>query len=150
MKIWVDADACPKVIRDILYRAAERARIELVLVANQLLAVPRSAFISSRTVAQGLDAADQAIVDWASPGDLAVTADIPLATKLVEKGVLAINPRGELYSAENVRQLLSMRNFMDELRGSGVQTGGLATFHARDRQAFANQLDRLLARRPPT
>lgn len=147
MKIWVDADACPKVIKDILYRAAERTRVPLVLVANQPLSVPRSAFISSRTVAQGLDAADQAIVDWADAGELAVTADIPLAAKLVDKGVLAINPRGELYSAENVRQLLSMRNFMDELRGTGVQTGGPAAFHPRDRQAFANQLDRLLAQR---
>ena len=149
MKIWVDADACPKVIKEILYRAAERVRVPLILVANQPLAVPRSEFISSRSVAQGLDAADQAIVDWADPGDLAVTADIPLAARLVEKNVLAINPRGELYSRENVRQLLSMRDFMDELRGSGVQTGGPAAFHARDRQAFANQLDRLLARRTP-
>lgn len=149
MKIWVDADACPNVIKDILYRAAERTRTELVLVANRPLAVPRSILISARTVAQGLDAADQAIVDGASPGDLAITADIPLAAKLVDKGVLAINPRGELYSTENIRSLLSMRNFMDELRGSGVQTGGPAAFGVRERQAFANQLDRLLARRPP-
>jgi uncharacterized protein YaiI (UPF0178 family) len=149
MKIWVDADACPKVIKEILYRAAERVQLPLILVANQALAVPRSPFISSRSVAQGLDAADQAIVDWAEPGDIAVTADIPLAARLVDKDVLAINPRGELYSRENVRQQLSMRDFMDELRGSGVQTGGPAAFHARDRQAFANQLDRLLARRTP-
>ncbi len=147
MKIWVDADACPKVIKEILYRAAERTRIELILVANQLLSVPRSPVISSRAVAQGFDVADQAIVDWSSPGDIAVTADIPLAAKLVEKSVIAINPRGELYSAENIRQQLSMRNFMDELRGSGVQTGGPDTFNQRDRQAFANQLDRLLAQR---
>jgi uncharacterized protein YaiI (UPF0178 family) len=149
MKIWVDADACPNVIKDILYRAAERTRTELVLVANQPLAIPRSTLVSRRTVAQGLDAADDAIVEWASPGDLAVTADIPLAAKLVDKGVLAINPRGELYSAENIRQQLSMRNFMDELRGSGVQTGGPNAFGPRDRQAFANQLDRLLAQRIP-
>ncbi|MEP7041440.1 MAG: YaiI/YqxD family protein [Dokdonella sp.] len=149
MKIWVDADACPKVIKEILYRAAERTRIELILVANQPLAVPRSAFISSRAVAQGFDVADDAIVDWASPGDLAVTADIPLAAKLVDKGVLALNPRGELYSAENIRQQLSMRNFLDELRGSGVQTGGPDAFNQRDRQAFANQLDRLLVQRNP-
>lgn len=146
MKIWVDADACPKVIKEILYRAAERARIALILVANQALAVPRSPFISSRTVAQGFDVADQAITDWAEPGDLVVTADIPLAAAVVEKGVSAINPRGELYTRENVRQQLSMRDFMAELRGSGVDTGGPASFNQRDRQAFANQLDRLLAR----
>ncbi|HEY0231974.1 MAG TPA: YaiI/YqxD family protein [Dokdonella sp.] len=150
MRIWVDADACPNVIKDILYRAAERTQTELVLVANQALTVPRSTLISSRTVAQDLDAADDAIVEWAVAGDLAVTADIPLAAKLVDKGVLAINPRGELYSAENIRQQLSMRNFMDELRGTGVQTGGPGAFNQRDRQAFANQLDRLLAQRSPT
>lgn len=146
MKIWVDADACPKVIKEILYRAAERARIALILVANQTLAVPRSPFISSRTVAQGFDVADQAITDWAEPGDLVVTADIPLAAAVVEKGVSAINPRGELYTRDNVRQQLSMRDFMAELRGSGVDTGGPASFNQRDRQAFANQLDRILAR----
>ena len=145
MKIWVDADACPNVIKDILYRAAERARIELILVANQTLAVPRSMFISSRTVAQGFDVADQAITDWAEPGDLVVTADIPLAAAVVEKDVIAINPRGELYTRENVRQQLSMRDFMADLRGAGVQTGGPPAFNQRDRQAFANQLDRLLA-----
>lgn len=147
MKIWVDADACPKAIKEILYRVAERVRIELILVANQALAVPRSAFISSRAVAQGIDVADKAIVEWATPGDVAVTADIPLAAALVDKGVHAINPRGELYSPENIRQQLSMRNFMDELRNTGVDTGGPAAFNQRDRQAFANQLDRLLAHR---
>jgi uncharacterized protein YaiI (UPF0178 family) len=146
MKIWVDADACPKVIKEILYRAAERARIALILVANQTLAVPRSLYISSRTVAQGFDVADQAITDWSEPGDLVVTADIPLAAAVVEKGVTAINPRGELYTRENVRQQLSMRDFMADLRGSGVDTGGPASFNQRDRQAFANQLDRILAR----
>jgi uncharacterized protein YaiI (UPF0178 family) len=145
LKIWVDADACPKPVKEILYRAAERTRIPLVLVANRALAIPRSNVISARTVDQGFDVADKAIVEWAEAGDLAVTADIPLAAALVEKGVLAINPRGELYSAENIRQQLSMRNFMDELRGSGVQTGGPAAFGAREKQAFANQLDRLLA-----
>ena len=146
MRIWVDADACPKVIKEILYRAAERARIALILVANQTLVVPRSLFISSRTVAQGFDVADQAITGWAEPGDLVVTADVPLAAAVVEKGVTAINPRGELYTSENVRQQLSMRDFMAELRGSGVDTGGPASFNQRDRQAFANQLDRILAR----
>jgi uncharacterized protein YaiI (UPF0178 family) len=146
MRIWVDADACPKVIKEILYRAAERARVELILVANQTLAVPRSTFISSRTVAQGFDVADLAITGWAEPGDLVVTADIPLAAAVVEKGVTAINPRGELYTRENVRQQLSVRDFMADLRGAGVDTGGPGAFGQRDRQAFANQLDRLLAR----
>ena len=145
MKIWVDADACPKVIREILYRAAERTSTPLVLVANQPLAVPASTFISSRTVGQGIDVADSAIIGWAEPGDLVVTADIPLAAALVDKGVTGINPRGELYSTENVHQQLSMRNFMDALRGAGVQTGGPPAFDQRAARAFANQLDRLLA-----
>ena len=146
MKIWVDADACPKPVREILYRAAGRARIELILVANRFLTVPHSPFIHSRTVAQGFDVADQAIIDWAAAGDLVVTADIPLAAAVVDKGATAINPRGELYTAENVREQLSTRDFMAELRGAGIQTGGSAAFDQRDRQAFANQLDRLLAR----
>jgi uncharacterized protein YaiI (UPF0178 family) len=146
MKIWVDADACPKPVKEILYRAAERTRTELVLVANQALAVPPSPLISSRTVAAGLDAADKAIIDWAVAGDLVVTADIPLAAAVVANDVIAINPRGELYTAENVRQQLSMRDFMDSLRGAGVHTGGPPAYDQRDRQAFANQLDRLLAR----
>jgi len=145
MKIWVDADACPKPVKEILYRVAERTHIELVLVANQALTVPRSALISNRTVAAGLDAADKAIIGWAVAGDLVVTADIPLAAAVVANGVTAINPRGELYTAENVRQQLSMRDFLDSLRGAGVQTGGPPAYDQRDRQAFANQLDRLLA-----
>ena len=145
MKIWVDADACPKPVKDILYRAAERTRIELILVANRALAVPRSAFIRSRTVMPGIDAADQAIVEWAESGDLLITADIPLAAAAVAKGVTAIDPRGTLYTAENVRQQLSLRDFMTELRGAGVDTGGHSAFGARERQAFAGQLDRLLA-----
>ena len=145
MKIWVDADACPKPVKEILYRASERTGTTLVLVANQPLAVPRSALISCRTVAAGLDAADNAIIGWAVAGDLVVTADIPLAAAVVASGVIAINPRGELYTADNVRQQLSMRDFMDSLRGAGVQTGGPPAYDQRDRQAFANQLDRLLA-----
>lgn len=145
MKIWVDADACPKPVKEILYRAAERTRIELILVANRTLAVPRSAFIRSRTVMPGIDAADQAIVEWAEAGDLLITADIPLAAAAVAKGVTAIDPRGTLYTAENVRQQLSLRDFMTELRGAGVDTGGHSAFGARERQAFAGQLDRLLA-----
>lgn len=149
MKIWVDADACPRVIKDILYRVAQRRGIELVLVANQLLTVPRSPLIRSVVVPQGIDVADQSITAWSTPGDLVITADIPLAAAVVEKGVQAINPRGELYTADNVRQHLSMRNFMDSLRGAGVQTGGPEAFGQRDRQAFANQLDRLLTRLQP-
>lgn len=146
MKIWVDADACPRAVKDILYRAAERLRIELVLVANQPIAVPRSALISRRTVERTLDAADRAIAGWAEPGDLVVTHDIPLAADLVAKGITALNPRGALYTIENVRQQLSMRDFMDSLRGAGVDTGGPSAYDARDARAFANQLDRLLAR----
>ncbi|WP_300619899.1 YaiI/YqxD family protein [Dokdonella sp.] len=147
MKLWVDADACPKVVKEILYRAAERERVELILVANRPLAVPRSLFIRSRTVEAGLDVADRAILGWIEPGDLVVTADVPLAAEVVERGATALHPRGELYTAENVRQQLSLRDFMTHLRGAGVQTGGPPSFDQRDRQAFANQLDRLLAQR---
>lgn len=150
MKIWVDADACPRPIKEILYRVAQTRKLELILVANQMLAVPRSPWIRSLVVAQGFDVADRTIVERAVPGDLVITADIPLAAAAVEKGVLALNPRGELYTADNVRQYLSMRNFMDQLRGSGVQTGGPEALHARDHAAFANQLDRLLARQRRT
>ncbi len=147
MKLWVDADACPKVIKDILFRAAERERVELTLVANRPLAVPRSPFIRSRTVEAGFDVADNAILDWIKAGDLVITADIPLAAGVVERGAVALHPRGELYTAENVRQQLSLRDFMTDLRGAGVQTGGPPALDQRDRQAFANQLDRLLAQR---
>lgn len=146
--LWVDADACPRVIKDILFRAATRTGIQLRLVANQALATPRLPNIRSITVPSGLDVADSTIVARSRPGDLAVTADIPLAAELVAKGVTAINPRGELYTKESVRQALSMRDFMDSLRGAGVQTGGPSSFHPRDRQAFANQLDRWLAQLP--
>ncbi|AXQ27715.1 YaiI/YqxD family protein [Solimonas sp. K1W22B-7] len=148
MNIWVDADACPKVIKEILFRAALRKQLDLVLVANQPLAVPSQPGVRSVTVPHGFDVADKAIVEWLQPGDLVITADIPLAANAVEKGAQAINPRGELYTRENVRQALSVRNFMDELRGSGVQTGGPPALGLRDRQAFAAQLDRLLARVP--
>ncbi|KFL36810.1 YaiI/YqxD family protein [Arenimonas donghaensis] len=149
MNIWVDADACPNVIKDILFRAAERARIPVTLVANSWVRTPPSRFITSMQVSGGLDVADSEIVERCAPGDLVVTADIPLAALVLEKGALALNPRGELYTADTIAQRLTMRNFMDELRGSGVNTGGPAGFHARDRQAFGNALDRWLARRPP-
>ena len=144
-KIWVDADACPKVIKDILFRAAERTAVSLTLVANQPLQVPGSRYIRAVQVAAGFDVADNYIVQQAQAGDLVITADIPLAAEVIARGCLALNPRGELYSEENIRQRLNMRDFMDTLRGSGVHTGGPASFSHADRQAFANQLDRLLA-----
>lgn len=148
MKIWVDADACPKVIKEILFRAAQRKALELVLVANAPLAVPRLPYIRSVVVPRGFDVADQQITEWAQPGDLVVTADIPLAAAVVDKGVVAINPRGQLYDRDNIRQQLSLRNFMADLRGAGVETGGPPAFHARDQQAFANQLEKQLLRVP--
>ena len=146
MHIWVDADACPGVIKEILFRAAERAEIHTTLVANAPLRIPRSQWIRTLQVPRGFDVADNHIVSAVEPGDLVITADIPLAAAVVEKNASALNPRGELYSKENVRELLDMRNFMDTLRGSGVETGGPRAFSHSDRQAFANQLDRLLAR----
>ncbi len=143
-QIWVDADACPKVIKEILYRAADRVGVRLVLVANQPLQVPGSRYISSVQVAQGFDVADNYIVQQAEAGDLIITADIPLADEVVAKGCLALNPRGELYTKENIRQRLNMRDFMDTLRGSGIDTGGPPALSKSDRMAFANQLDRLL------
>ncbi|HFD81148.1 MAG TPA: YaiI/YqxD family protein [Gammaproteobacteria bacterium] len=148
MNLWVDADACPRVIRDILFRAAERKGIPLILVANQSLQVPRSRYIRAVRVAPGFDVADNYIVRQLQAGDLVITADIPLAAEVVAGGGLALSPRGELYTEDNVRQRLNMRDFMDTLRGSGVHTGGPATLNQADRQTFANQLDRLLSRVP--
>ena len=145
-QIWVDADACPKVIKEILFRAADRVGVPLVLVANQPLQVPGSPHIRSIRVAAGFDVADNHIAQQAKPGDLVITADIPLAAEVIAKGCLALNPRGELYSEDNIRQRLNMRDFMDTLRSSGVDTGGPASLSQSDRRAFANQLDRLLAR----
>lgn len=148
-RIWVDADACPNVIKDILFRAAERARLPVTLVANQWIRTPPSRYIQSIQVGAGIDVADSEIVRRVGPLDLVVTADIPLAALVLEKGALALNPRGELYTADTIAQRLSMRNFMDELRGAGINTGGPPILHVRDRQAFANQLDRWIARRSP-
>ena len=145
-QIWVDADACPKVIKEILYRAADRVGMPLTLVANQPLQVPGSRYIRSIQVAAGFDVADNHIVQQAEAGDLVITADIPLAAEVVAKGCLALNPRGDLYTEDNIRQRLNMRDFMDTLRSSGVDTGGPAALSQADRQAFANQLDRLLAK----
>ena len=147
MHIWVDADACPGVIKEILYRVAERTRLPLTLVANQWLRVPPSPWIRSVQVPKGFDVADNHIVEQATAGDLVITADIPLAALVIEKLAFALNPRGEFYNVENIRQVLDMRNFMDTLRSSGVETGGPPTFSHADRQSFANQLDRFIASR---
>src|SRR5215210_3238071 len=144
MQIWVDADACPGVIKDILYRAAERAQLNLILVANKALHTPRSPFIRVVQVARGFDVADNHITNAVAPGDLVITADIPLAAAVVEKDAFALNPRGEFYSRENVRELLDLRNLRERLRESGMETGGPAAFSHADRQAFANRLDRFL------
>ena len=147
MKIWVDADACPKVIKEILFRAAKRAQVQVTLVANQSLRTPSSQHIKSMQVSSGFDVADNEIVKQVEAGDLVITADIPLAAQVVEKGAHALNPRGELYTAENVKARLSLRDFMAQIRDSGINTGGPAPLSQSDRQAFANHLDRLLAKR---
>lgn len=147
MQIWVDADACPSVIKDILFRAAERERVQVTLVANAALRVPPSPYVRLVQVPSGLDVADKRIVELLAAGDLVITADIPLAAAAIDKNAHALNPRGELYTKDNIRERLSMRNFMDELRGSGVATGGPAALGQRDRQAFANSLDSFLAKR---
>lgn len=146
MRIWVDADACPKVIKEILFRAAERRQIQLTLVANKLLYCPPSKVIRALQVPAGFDVADNKIVELTEAGDLVVTADIPLAAGVIAKGGHALNPRGELYTQDTIRERLTMRDFMDVLRSSGVETGGPAALSQADRQAFANQLDRFLAR----
>lgn len=144
MKIFVDADACPVVIKDIIFRAAERTQTQTLLVANQLVRVPPSRFVSAITVSSGFDEADNEIVRRCEAGDLVITADIPLAADVLAKGAHAINPRGEKYHSDTIRQKLTMRDFMDTLRGSGIHTGGPPPLSQSDRQAFANQLDKLL------
>ncbi|CAN5155277.1 YaiI/YqxD family protein [soil metagenome] len=144
MQIWVDADACPSVIKDILFRVADRLEMQVTLVANKLLRTPPSRFIRAVQVPAGFDVADREIVLLVQPGDLVITADIPLAADVIEKGGHALNPRGEFYTKDNIQQHLTMRNFMDELRGSGVETGGPAPFSQSDARMFANQLDRHL------
>jgi uncharacterized protein YaiI (UPF0178 family) len=147
MKIWVDADACPGVIKDILFRAAERSGVQVTLVANQPVRTPPSRHIDSLQVSAGFDVADNEIVKRLRPGDLVVTADIPLAAEAIEKGAHALNPRGELYSADTIKARLTMRDFMDTLRASGIDTGGPPALTQRDRKRFADQLDKLLAKR---
>lgn len=143
--IWVDADACPKVIKEILFRAAERTGVAVTLVANQPLIIPRLKNIRILRVASGFDVADNEIVRRLAIGDLVITADIPLAAEVITKGGYALNPRGELYTTDNIQARLSMRDFMDSLRATGVETGGPASFSQSDRQSFANQLDRFLS-----
>lgn len=146
MTIWVDADACPNVVRDILFRAAERTHIPLVLVANQAVNTPGSRYIRSIQVPAGADVADNEIVQRMEPDDLVITSDIPLAADVIAKGGLALSPRGELFTRDNIRARLNMRDFLDTLRGSGIQTGGPPALNQQDRQQFANQLDRWLAK----
>ena len=146
MHIWIDADACPKVIKEILFRVSDRRQIQVTLVANQFISTPPSPLINAVQVPQGFDVADNYIVEKLQVGDLVVTQDIPLASEVIDKEGVAINPRGELYTKENIRQRLSMRDFMDTLRSSGVDTGGPPVFSHADRQTFANQLDRYLTK----
>ncbi|KIU33796.1 YaiI/YqxD family protein [Atlantibacter hermannii] len=147
MGIWVDADACPNVIKEVLWRAADRCQVMVTMVANQNLRVPPSKFVRAWRVESGFDVADNEIVRHCQPGDLVITADIPLAAEVIAKGADALNPRGERYSEATIRERLTMRDFMDTLRASGIQTGGPSTLSPRDRQQFAAELDKwLLAR----
>ncbi len=146
MQIYIDADACPKVIKEILFRAAVKRQIQLTLVANQLLYCPPSKYIRAMQVSAGFDVADNKIAELIEQGDLVITADIPLAADVIARGAHALNPRGEFYTKDTIQARLTMRNFMDSLRGSGVDTGGPPVLSQSDRQAFANQLDRFLAK----
>ena len=147
MKIWVDADACPVVVKEILYRAADRTAVELILVANQALSTPSSPNIKTVQVPRGFDVADDEIVKRCEPGDLVITSDIPLAAEVIEKGAHALSPRGELHTKENIGARLNMRDFLDTMRSSGVEmSGGPAAFSQRDKQDFANKLDRFLTK----
>jgi hypothetical protein len=147
VKIWVDADACPVVVKDILFRAAERTGVQLTLVANQALATPTAPNISTLQVPQGFDVADNEIVKRLAAGDLVITGDIPLAAEVIEKGGHALSPRGEMHTTENIGARLNMRDFLDTMRSSGVEMGGgPAAFSQRDKQSFANNLDRFLTK----
>jgi len=146
MKIWVDADACPVVIKEILFKAAERTGVLVTLVANQAIHIPPSRHIKFLQVSRGFDVADNEIVKHVVEGDLVITGDIPLAADVIEKGALALNPRGELYTADDIKARLTLRDLMDTLRGSGIDTGGQAPLNQNDRKTFANHLDRLIAK----
>ncbi len=145
VRIWVDADACPRAVKDVIYRAARRTQVLTTFVANQMLLTPPSPYIKALQVPAGMDVADNEIVLRLAAEDLVITADIPLAALVVAKGGFALNPRGELYTADTIRERLSMRDFMDSLRATGVETGGPAMFRQKDKQTFANQLDRFLS-----
>ena len=144
MQIWVDADACPNVIKEVLFRAADRTQTQVTLVANQTIKVPPSRFIRTLRVSAGFDVADNEIVQRVEAGDLVITADIPLASEVIETGGIALNPRGERYTPDTIRERLNMRDFMDTMRASGIQTGGPSALNQRDRQQFANELDKWL------
>ncbi|NOQ93463.1 MAG: YaiI/YqxD family protein [Methylophaga sp.] len=146
MKIWVDADACPVVIKDILFKASERTKVEMTLVANHSMRIPPSRYITFLQVTQGFDVADNEIVQRLDVGDLVITGDIPLAAEVIEKGAHALNPRGELYTTDNIKARLTMRDFMETMRSSGVQTGGPSALNQADRQRFANSLDSFLTK----
>ncbi len=148
MKIWVDADACPAVIKDILFKAAERTKLKMTLVANHAMRIPPSQYISFLQVRPGFDVADNEIVQQLERGDLVITGDIPLAAEVIEKGGHALNPRGELYTIDNIKARLTMRDFMDSLRSSGINTGGPSALSQSHRHAFANQLDKFLTKNP--
>ena len=144
MKIWVDADACPGVIKEILFRAANREKLETTLVANKAMRTPKSPYIKLQVVVAGFDVADNEIVKQVSAGDIVITSDIPLAAEVIEKDTHALSPRGELYTIDNIKSRLNIRDFMETMRASGVQTGGPPPLSQSDRQAFANHLDRLI------
>ena len=146
MKIWVDADACPKVIKEVLYKAIQRVGVNMILVADQYLRVPQSDLISTIQVPSGIDSADEKIVELTEPGDLVITADIPLADEVVTKGAFAINPRGELYTEANIKERLAIRDMMTEMRNTGLEFGGPPPFNPKDKEKFANQLDRFLTK----
>ena len=154
MQIWVDADACPIDAKEVLYKVSKRLQIRMTLVANQMMWVPKSDLIQFELVRAGADVADRRIVELLSPGDLVISSDIPLAANAVARGAVVLDPRGEELNADNVGSRLAARNLMDELRGTGMETGGPAAYSARNKQDFANQLDRLLtklrARQSPT
>ncbi|EQC43820.1 YaiI/YqxD family protein [Bacteriovorax sp. Seq25_V] len=146
-KIWIDADACPKVIKEVVYKTCARTGVPVTLVANSYMTIPHSPLIRLIQVEQGADVADSYIVEHLEADDIIITADIPLASLVVEKGALAINPRGELYTEENISERLSMRDFMQDLRDSGMQTGGPAPFGPKDKESFANSLNKILTKK---
>lgn len=145
MNIWVDADACPVVIKEILFRAANRTQTKVTLVANQSISAPPSPYIQTLRVGAGFDVADNEIVKRVQPHDLVITSDIPLASEVIDQGAVALSPRGELFTTENIKSRLNMRDFLETMRSSGVQTGGPPPLNQSDRQAFANHLDRILS-----